>query len=197
MAKPRVESQRPLPTARDRAQTGAPIHQGRNPLVALIALIAMGIAVVTLWPRYTAPQADGKEIEGGLRSGTAAVLSPRPAPVSRIIAETERLNASETSPHEDTAVIWELIRVFRHNAKGNPVGDNDEITAQLLGRHPRSPAIALINPRSPAIDPQGQLVDRWGTPYFFHALSANHMEIRSAGPDRKMWTADDVVGDGE
>jgi len=37
------------------------------------------------------------------------------------------------------------------------------------------------------------LVDAWGTPYFFHQLAAMEMEIRSAGPDKVMWTADDLV----
>ena len=37
------------------------------------------------------------------------------------------------------------------------------------------------------------ILDRWGAPYFFHQLSKNEMEIRSAGPDKAMWTNDDVV----
>ena len=44
-----------------------------------------------------------------------------------------------------------------------------------------------------AINRNGELCDRWGTPFFFHAESAAHMEIRSAGPDKKMWTDDDVA----
>jgi hypothetical protein len=39
----------------------------------------------------------------------------------------------------------------------------------------------------------GQLVDRWGTPYWFHPNSGNQMEIRSAGPDKNLFTLDDVV----
>ena len=39
----------------------------------------------------------------------------------------------------------------------------------------------------------GELVDPWGTPYFFHQLSATEMEIHSAGPDKVMWTRDDLV----
>ena len=46
-------------------------------------------------------------------------------------------------------------------------------------------------------NPQGYLkslpVDPWGTPYFFHQLSSTEMEIRSAGPDKRLWTDDDVV----
>jgi hypothetical protein len=39
------------------------------------------------------------------------------------------------------------------------------------------------------------LIDRWGTPYFFHALSGEHMEIHSAGPDRQFHSADDLRGE--
>jgi hypothetical protein len=39
----------------------------------------------------------------------------------------------------------------------------------------------------------GELIDQWGTPYFFHQLSKVEMEIRSAGPDGVMWTPDDQV----
>jgi hypothetical protein len=43
------------------------------------------------------------------------------------------------------------------------------------------------------INARGELVDYWGTPFFFHQLSGTEMEIRSAGPDRVMWTVDDLV----
>lgn len=43
-----------------------------------------------------------------------------------------------------------------------------------------------------ALNAKGQLVDRWQTPLFFHALGGGRYEIRSAGPDRTMWTADDL-----
>jgi hypothetical protein len=43
------------------------------------------------------------------------------------------------------------------------------------------------------VNGQGQLIDNWGTPFFFHSLSRNEMEIRSAGPDRRMWTTDDLA----
>ena len=73
----------------------------------------------------------------------------------------------------------------------NPIGDNEDITAVLTGRN--ALGFAFIPKDCPAIDASGELCDRWGTPYFFHQLSAQEMEIRSAGPDRKMWTDDDEV----
>lgn len=43
------------------------------------------------------------------------------------------------------------------------------------------------------INDSAELVDNWGTPFFFHQLSGTDMEIHSAGPDRRMWTPDDLV----
>ena len=171
--------------------------RARSIALGAAALICLGS--LTIWMAARSPLIPHKATVRQHPAGTQGILAPAPPPqpVRRIVAQTERLNAPESSPQEDAATIRDLIGTFRRLAKGNPVGDNDEITAQLLGRHRGGPAVTLIDPRHPALDAQGRLVDRWGTPYFFHALSANDMEIRSAGPDRKMWTADDVLGDGD
>lgn len=129
----------------------------------------------------------------GATSDQASIA--RSGPVRRILAETQALNAPSSSPQGDAIIVRDLIGAYRRFAKGNPTGDNDEITAQLLGRRRGAPAVMLIDPGNPAIDPAGRLVDRWGTPYFFHAVSASVMEVRSAGPDQKLWTPDDIVGE--
>jgi len=75
---------------------------------------------------------------------------------------------------------------------GNPVGNNSEITKALNGANPKQ--ANFIKPEAGMhINGNGELVDSWGTPFFFHQLSATEMEIRSAGPDRTMWTSDDLV----
>jgi hypothetical protein len=48
-------------------------------------------------------------------------------------------------------------------------------------------------PAGQILNAEGELVDRWGTPYFFHQLSKTSMEIRSAGPSRQMGTTDDLI----
>jgi len=40
------------------------------------------------------------------------------------------------------------------------------------------------------------VMDRWNTPYWFHANAATQVEIRSAGPDRNLFTADDLILNG-
>lgn len=75
---------------------------------------------------------------------------------------------------------------------GNPVGTNPEITAALNGDNPNQ--VKFISAESGLrINGQGELVDSWGTPFFFHQISGTETEIRSAGPDRKMYTSDDLV----
>lgn len=75
---------------------------------------------------------------------------------------------------------------------GNPVGSNPEIAAALNGENPKQ--IKFIDPENGLrINGKGELVDSWGTPFFFHQLSATDTEVRSAGPDKIMWTADDLV----
>jgi hypothetical protein len=84
------------------------------------------------------------------------------------------------------------VRQYGEMFGGNPVGTNPEITSQLNGNNPKH--IHFINAEAGMrLNGNGELVDAWGTPYFFHQLSGTDMEIRSAGPDKTMWTDDDLV----
>ena len=84
-----------------------------------------------------------------------------------------------------------MLRDYRTRMGENPVGSNAEIMKAVMGDNP---AKARLGPPSgQSLNRDGELVDRWETPYFFHQLSKSSMEIRSAGPDRTMWTADDLV----
>jgi hypothetical protein len=84
------------------------------------------------------------------------------------------------------------IRQYGSRFSGNPVGTNPEITKALNGDNPKQ--VMFIGEESGLrINGRGELVDYWGTPFFFHQLSGTEMEIRSAGPDRVMWTSDDLV----
>jgi len=93
------------------------------------------------------------------------------------------------------SVMDNLRIVFHQYASmfgGNPVGTNPEITAALNGKNPKG--ANFINPdEGMRINANGEMVDPWGTPFFFHQLSGTVMEIHSAGPDRIMWSPDDLV----
>jgi hypothetical protein len=84
------------------------------------------------------------------------------------------------------------VRQYGRMFGGNPVGTNPEITSQLTGKNPKH--LNFIDPEAGLrINAAGELVDPWGTPFFFHQISGTDMEIHSAGPDRIMWTGDDLV----
>ena len=85
-----------------------------------------------------------------------------------------------------------VIQAYGSRFGGNPVGTNPEITRALIGENPKE--VRFITEESGLrINGRGELVDYWGTPFFFHQLSGTEMEIHSAGPDKIMWTADDLV----
>ena len=92
-------------------------------------------------------------------------------------------------------VLQNMHRVFHQYGTmfgGNPVGNNSEITAALTGQNPKQ--INFISSEAGLlVNAAGELVDPWGTPYFFHQLSGAVMEIHSAGPDRILWTSDDLI----
>lgn len=85
-----------------------------------------------------------------------------------------------------------MFRDYRTRMGENPVGPNADIMKAVMGENPKK--ARLGPPEGQQLNANGELVDRWGTPYFFHQMARTEMEIRSAGPDRKMWTDDDIVG---
>ena len=85
-----------------------------------------------------------------------------------------------------------FFQLYRERFGSMPSGeDNAQFLNALRGRNPA--ALGIFPLAHPRLDSTGQLLDRWGTPYFFHALSRDHIQIRSAGPDRSFYTEDDVV----
>jgi hypothetical protein len=104
----------------------------------------------------------------------------------------DRLNAPGGDIRTDLRIVDQILIAYRSALRtGNPVGENAEITAALRGGNRLG--FAFIPAGHPAINAKGELCDRWGTPFFFHQISGEKMEIRSAGPDRALWTADDAV----
>jgi hypothetical protein len=120
------------------------------------------------------------------------------APAASVAASEDRshladgLNSPSGDVHADLRLVNEIFIAYRGATRAeDPVGENVEITAALTGRNRLH--FAFIPSDCAAINSKGELCDRWGTPYFFHQLSGQKMEIRSAGPDRRLWTADDEV----
>ncbi len=172
----------------------------RRFLAAYAGAALLAILGFWFWPREPAP-ASGSERAVSIAATSlpqTTVKAERPSSAIPVAGEerselAKDLNSPAQDIHADLRVLDEIFNAFRTNfpQSGNPIGNNAEITAVLTGQNPRH--IAFIPPDHPAINAQGELCDRWGHPFFFHQLSGRQMEIRSAGPDKKFWTADDVV----
>lgn len=101
------------------------------------------------------------------------------------------LHAESEGAEIDLRSLEQLFELYRFVFKANPVGsENQEIMAQLLGSNAKK--LVLFPRNHSSLDEDGVLLDRWGTPYYFHPLSAQLMDVRTAGPDGKLWTKDDL-----
>lgn len=125
---------------------------------------------------------------------------PPPKPIA--IAAAEELpeaptgDGSSTEAQLPAVTVLEnmraAVRLYQAQFRENPVGDNAEISRALTGENPKQAVFAQPEDGL-KLNSLGQMIDNWGTPIFFHSLSRSEMEIRSAGPDRRMWTGDDLV----
>lgn len=86
-----------------------------------------------------------------------------------------------------------MFRDYRTLTGENPVGTNEEMMKAIMGGNPKS--AVLGPPEGHSVNENGELIDRWGSPYFFHQLAKDRLEIRSAGPDRRLWNEDDLISD--
>jgi hypothetical protein len=163
--------------------------------VLLTAVILLGVvALILLRDKVGSAVSTGPELR---LAPPMAHESSSPRAIPSDLADTPshlagELNAPNGNIRRDLEVVSELFVAWQSNfpREGNPVGDNAEITAALTGHNPLN--FAFVPPNHRAINTHGELCDRWGTPFRLHQRSGTFMEIRSAGPDRKFATADDV-----
>lgn len=103
-----------------------------------------------------------------------------------------KLNDPTLTAEDDVAHVHQILSQMFGVWKSQrpPMSLNAEFTRALTGNNPvRLPFVPADHP---AIV-EGELVDRWGTPYQFHQLSLDRIEVRSAGPDQQLYTEDDAL----
>lgn len=189
----------------------------RRILVFTTLLLAAG-AVIYFWPADRRVESGARDTAAPAGAGTPrpAVpppVPPAPPPVARDVPGPRTLppnvpdptqvasdfpiaaplNAPDSTLARDLDIVRQLFEAWLSNfpREGNPIGENAEITAALMGDNRLG--LALIPRGHRAVNERGELCDRWGTPFRFHQLSGTQMEVRSAGPDRKFATEDDAV----
>jgi len=153
-------------------------------------LIVVGMLVtVRIW------MISGGGKEEGLNRSSVPVSRPvvRPEKVKPGDAILKGYGKTEGTVQGDLTAMAEVVGNFGLLVKGDdplPLGANEELVAALRGKN--AVGLEFVSGESAALNETGQLVDRWGTPLFFHARARDEVDIRSAGPDREMWTGDDV-----
>ena len=151
-------------------------------IVALLVVVAL-LFIVSRWRESTL--VEKKEIEKSAPGLTQEESQPN--------AQTGASSGPPPTLDEgkiETEKVTRMITAFHTRMGENPVGTNAEITKSLMGGNP---VHATFSQDVPKLNAKGELLDPWGTPYFFHQLSGNEMEIHSAGPDKIMGTADDII----
>jgi len=125
------------------------------------------------------------------KSPSAELVIPTPPlPGEQILANY----ASPVSrPEDDLSMMAHAFSNLTLLIKGDApfrMGANEEFAAALLGKN--RDQLRFLPDVHRCLNAQGQLVDRWMSPLFFHVTDRSRIDIRSAGPDRQMWTEDDL-----
>jgi hypothetical protein len=96
-------------------------------------------------------------------------------------------------PENDLVLMSRLMEnslLLLKSAANRPLSANEDWAGLFRGEN--AARERFLPDQHAALNSKGRLVDRWGTPLFFHALGGGRHDIRSAGPDRAPWTADDI-----
>jgi len=119
-------------------------------------------------------------------------LANNPLDRSQLPPEALLLDDPTTPEPQVKEALHNLLSSIRFlgTEKSYPAGLNVEITNALLGLNSRK--FGYLPADSGRINKNGELVDKYGTPYWFHSQTSQTLTITSAGPDRLMHTDDDV-----
>jgi hypothetical protein len=112
-----------------------------------------------------------------------------------LLGETILRGYADTNlpPENDLTLLSRLMEnslLLLKSAANRPLSANEDWADLFRGKN--GAREEFLPAQHVALNDQGQLIDRWRTPLFFHALGGGRYEIRSAGPDGKLWTEDDL-----
>lgn len=117
-------------------------------------------------------------------------------PPTPVLADTmlAGYGSDESSGKEDLlklATLLDSVFLLVKNRDSADYSTNEDLVLFLKGENPHR--AKFLNDPSPALNQNGQLIDRWGSPIIVHPISRKLLEIRSAGPDKQAYTEDDFT----
>ncbi len=121
-------------------------------------------------------------------------VEPKPAPPLPAEALLAGYADPATPPIEDLKKLHRVVTgyfsVVKDSSK-NPIGGNADLAAALRGENPNQEI--FVPAVHPVFSADGLLLDRWNTPLIVHPDAWRELELRSAGPDKIPYTADDLI----
>lgn len=159
-------------------------------VLPVLALLAGGLLWVFLRQEKDSPSASHPEPAASVSIPDAAKSQQEELIGEKLL---QAYASEDTTIHDDLESLSRLglsYRILVKTHASRPIGCNGDLADALRGNNPYQQR--FLPDGHPVFNPEGQLQDRWGTPLFIHILAADQWEIRSAGPDREMWTDDDV-----
>jgi len=174
----------------------------RRPPPAALAAGALLLCAAFVFPLRPPPPPPPPPTPAALASAPPAAFEPGPPPAllppraatpEHPALARERLLAADGSPEEDLRALADLIDAYAHSGLGDTrrsLGFNEDLAVALTD--PAALGDAALPPDHPALR-AGRLIDRWGTPWQIHPRAADAIDVRSAGPDRRLYTTDDLT----
>lgn len=156
--------------------------------LGFIGLIAL-LAVLMWWQQKAQPT---PPTEASSISNAPEVITP--SNDEPLLGEVLLENYADPkgTVQQDLQYIQRLLMSVRTLVKTLDPGRmavNEDVVDVLLGKN--NYKTIFLPQDHPAINDAGQLIDRWDTPLFFHLEAADRLDVRSAGPDKRLFTSDD------
>jgi hypothetical protein len=119
-----------------------------------------------------------------------------PAPPQPTAAEAilEGYGDPASPPIEDLRKIHRVITGYFSVVKDgsrNAIGGNPDLAAALRGENPNREV--FVREGHPVFGLDGMIIDRWGSAVVVHPEAYRQLGLRSSGPDRSPYTADDLI----
>ncbi len=149
-------------------------------------------------PETATPAVLPEEIPAGVRTAESIIADDRFTRLEdgRSIsnegyAAARALHRPEAPPQEDLEQLEAVFGLYLWAYHVVPEGgENYELMQALKGDNPHR--VIFFPPDGRRFDAEGNLLDRWGMPYFMHKISDQLVDIVSSGPDKRLWTDDDL-----
>lgn len=174
----------------------------RKTHIAILA--AVFVIALLLWVRVSDPKAIEDMPRPAIApptgsreshpAGAVATRAPDPRDLQQVAAHPLAVSfgGNPDLASSEPALLLEILQFYRMEFGIFPAGqENRDIMNALTGNNPgKLPVFPIDHPR---INTDGELLDAWGCPFVFHPVSSQYLEVRSCGPDRELFTDDDIL----